>query len=388
MKVCFLCTEIFAWGKYGGFGRATRTIGRELARRGVEVSAVVPMRRGQRLLERLDGILVLGYPMWAPWRAAALCRRVDADVYHSQEPSTATWLARRVRPDRAHVVTFRDPRTWRDWLVELAHPSLNRLQVLANVAYEDGPLVYDAVREVEGRFVAALCLGDKVRTKYRLRRAPALLPTPVQVPAMVHKAAAPTVCYLARWDRRKRPDRFFELVARFPDVRFIAVGRSRDQAYDRMLRDTYGALPNLELAGFVDQFGSGRLSSILGRSWIVVNTAEREGLPNAFIEAAAHRCAILSGVDPDGFASRGGRHVGDGDFAAGLAWLLEDGRWRELGERGQAYVRETFELDRAIDRHLEVYQELLGQWSRPERTSPASGGGTRSEGVTLSRESP
>jgi len=267
--------------------------------------------------------------------------------------------------------TFRDPRVWRDWLIELAHPSLNRLQVLANVMYEDGPLVYEAVREVEGRFVAALCLGDKVRAKYRLRRAPALLPTPVRVPAMVHKAAEPTVCYLARWDRRKRPDRFFELVARFPDVRFIAVGRSRDEAYDRMLRDTYGALPNLELAGFVDQFGSGRLSSILGRSWIVVNTAEREGLPNAFIEAAAHRCAILSGVDPDGFASRGGRHVRDGDFAAGLAWLLEDGRWRELGERGHAYVRETFELDRAIDRHLEVYRELLGQWSRPERVSPA-----------------
>jgi glycosyltransferase involved in cell wall biosynthesis len=374
MKVCFLCTEIFAWGKYGGFGRATRTIGRELVRRGVEVSAVVPMRGRQRPLERLDGILVLGYPMWAPWRAAALCRRVDADVYHSQEPSTATWLARRARPDRAHVVTFRDPRTWRDWLIELAHPSLNRLQVLANVAYEDGPLVYEAVREVEGRFVAALCLGDKVRAKYRLRRAPAFLPTPVRVPAMVHKAAGPTVCYLARWDRRKRPDRFFELVARFPDVRFIAVGRSRDQAYDRMLRDTYGALPNLELAGFVDQFGSGRLSSMLGRSWIVVNTAEREGLPNAFIEAAAHRCAILSGVDPDGFASRGGRHVRDGDFAAGLAWLLEDGRWRELGERGQAYVRETFELDRAIDRHLEVYQELLGQWSHPGVTLSAAKG--------------
>jgi glycosyltransferase involved in cell wall biosynthesis len=360
MRVCFLCTEIFAWGKYGGYGRATRTIGRELARRGIEVYAVVPRRGAQRAVERLDGITVLSYPMWAPWRAAALCRRVDADVYHSQEPSTATWLARRVRPDRAHVVTFRDPRTWRDWRVELAYPSLHRIQVLANMLYEDGPLVYDAVREVEGRFVAALCLGDKVRAKYRLRNAPALLPTPVRLPLMVHKAAEPTVCYLARWDRRKRPDRFFDLVERFPGVRFIALGRSRDEAYDRLLRDTYGGLPNLELVGFVDQFGSGLLSSILGRSWIVVNTAAREGLPNAFIEAAAHRCAILSGVDPDGFASRGGRHVKDDDFAAGLAWLLDGDRWRELGERGQAYVRETFELEHAIARHLEVYHDLLG----------------------------
>ena len=139
MRVCLLSVEIFAWGKYGGFGRATRTIGRELARRGVEVFAVVPRRRGQGAVERLDGITVLGYPMRAPWRVAALCRRVDAHVYHSQEPSTATWLAMRAMPDRAHLVTLRDPRDWRDWRHELAHPSLSRLQVLANIAVRGQP---------------------------------------------------------------------------------------------------------------------------------------------------------------------------------------------------------------------------------------------------------
>jgi len=34
MRVCLISVEIFAWGKYGGFGRATRLIGRELAKRG------------------------------------------------------------------------------------------------------------------------------------------------------------------------------------------------------------------------------------------------------------------------------------------------------------------------------------------------------------------
>ena len=33
MKVCLISTEIFAWGKYGGFGRATRMIGGELVKR-------------------------------------------------------------------------------------------------------------------------------------------------------------------------------------------------------------------------------------------------------------------------------------------------------------------------------------------------------------------
>jgi hypothetical protein len=43
--------EIFAWGKYGGFGRATRIIGRELVKRGYEVYAVVPRRPGQKPVE-------------------------------------------------------------------------------------------------------------------------------------------------------------------------------------------------------------------------------------------------------------------------------------------------------------------------------------------------
>jgi len=359
MRICLLSTEIFAWGKYGGFGRATRTIGRELARRGLAVSAIVPRRPGQQAVESLDDITVLSYPMGSPWQVAGLCRATDADIYHSQEPSTATWFALRAMPDRRHVVTFRDPRDWSDWRTELAHPSLSQLQVVANFMYEDNPLVHRAVRRADRRYCAAHCIQSKVVAKYSLQDSPPLLPTPVEIPSVVRKAPQPTVCYLARWDRRKRPHLFFDLVERFPGVRFLAVGRSRDAAYDRELRERYSHLPNLELVGFVDQFDSEELSAILGRSWIVVNTAAREGLPNAFLEAAAHRCAILSQVDPDGFASCFGARVEAADFAAGLDWLLEHDRWRERGARGQAHVREIFELNRAVDDHLAVYEDLL-----------------------------
>src|SRR5919112_6241259 len=105
MRVCLLSMEIFAWGKHGGYGRATRIIGRELAKRGLEVSAVVPRRGEQRAREVLDGITVLGFEPGAPWRASRLLRECDADIYHSQEPSFATYLAQRAMPDRKHVVT-------------------------------------------------------------------------------------------------------------------------------------------------------------------------------------------------------------------------------------------------------------------------------------------
>ena len=51
-KICLICVEIFAWGKYGGFGKATRIIGRELVKRGYDVYAVVPRREDQKEEEK------------------------------------------------------------------------------------------------------------------------------------------------------------------------------------------------------------------------------------------------------------------------------------------------------------------------------------------------
>ena len=177
------------------------------------------------------------------------------------------------------------------------------------------------------------------------------------IPPEPLKAARPTVCYLARLDRRKRPELFLDLAARFPGVRFLVLGKSRDPAYERRLRCRHAHLPNLEFRGLVDQFAGDGHGSALAESWIMVNTATREAMPNAFLEAAAHGCAILSAVDPDGFASRFGWHAAGDDFAAGLAALLADDAWRERGRAARRHVAEVFAVDRAIDlisRHIAI----------------------------------
>lgn len=360
MRICLISVEIFAWGKYGGFGRATRIIGRELVKRGVEVTAVVPRRGEQKPVEELDGIRVLSFKPREVLSATRLFRQADADVYHSEEPSLGTYLAMRAMPGRKHIVTFRDPRDPEDWRTEFRLPSLNPAQVIANWLYEDNGLVRRAVRRADGWYAAAGLVIPKARLKYKLSADPKFLPTPVEIPEKIEKAPTPTVCFVSRWDKRKRPEIFFELAKAFPEVHFVAAGQSRNLEWDQYLRSTYGSLPNLELPGFIDQFRSNELSRLLGRSWILANTAAREGLPNAFIEAAAHGCAILSAVDPDGFASRFGCQVKDDDFVTGLRSLLHGDRWRALAEAGYNYVRETFALERAIDRHLSIYERLAG----------------------------
>ena len=361
MHVCFICVELFAWGKYGGFGRATRMIGRELAKRGIKVSAVVPRRREQKPVEQLDGITVFGFSPRRFWSSERLLRDCDADIYHSSEPSLQSYFALRARPNSKHVITVRDPRDLRDWRMEFALPSLNRLQVLSNFLYEANVLVSRAVRRADAVYATAECFIPKIRRMYRLREDPRFLPTPTPVPSEVRKDSTPTVCYMARVDRRKRPELFLELVKEFPDVTFIMAGQSRDaQYYERLLRP-YRDSSNLEIMGFVDQFGSDRHSEILSRSWIMINCATRESLSNSFLEAAAHRCAILSQIDPDGFAARFGNRVDNLDFRKGLGFLMENDNWRSRGERGYEHVRGTFETEKAIDCHIEAYERVLGR---------------------------
>jgi glycosyltransferase involved in cell wall biosynthesis len=359
MRVCLIAVEIFAWGKYGGFGRDTRVIGKELVKRGVEVSAVVPRRGDQKPVEELDGIKVYSYQPKDLISSKEIYRRIDADIFHSMEPSFSTYLALKSKPERKHMVTFLDPRNVNDWITELRLPTVNPMQVFLNWLYEDNPLVSTAVRRLDARYAAAHFIAPKAKSKYGLNQTPGFLPTPVEVPDEIKKDKVPTVCFISRWDRRKRPEVFFELVKAFPRVKFLAAGQSRDSDWDKYLREKYGDLPNLEMLGFINQFEGKKLWEILSRSWVMVNTAAREGLPNALKEAAASGCSILSAVDPDQFASRFGYLADRNDFEQGLDELLKDDNWKTRGLKARQYVNEEYELKKSIDKHILIYQKLL-----------------------------
>ncbi len=67
---------------------------------------------------------------------------------------------------------------------------------------------------------------------------------------------------------------------------------------------------------------------------------------------------MLSSVDPGGVTQRFGYFTRNDDFTTGLATLLEDDAWRARGAAGWEYVRESFEIESVIDRHLQVYQQF------------------------------
>jgi len=360
LKVCLIASELLGWGKAGGYGFATRGIARGLAALGHEVAVVLPCPRGKQPGRfELDGFQVVSYPRKKLFSSGRLFDDLNADVYHSQEPSVATYLAQRAVPDKVHLVTLRDPRDWHDWWMEFNHPTFSRLRALLTIGIYQNPLTYRAIRNADAAFVPARCLVDKAMRKYGLDSPPGFLPTPVQVPATIRKADRPTVCFVGRLDRRKRPEHFIDLAEQFPAVTFKMAGISQDPDFQQQLDRRCERLANLELLGFIDQFRDSRLSRLLDESWVMVNTSGREGLPNSFIEAAGHGCALVSELDPDQFTSRFGELVTEGDFGHALKGLLDSGVWRERGAEGREYVQSTNDPETAIAQHLDHYRSAL-----------------------------
>ncbi len=341
----------------------SRRLAEALAARGIDTHVIVPRRRTQPAYVLLEGVHVHGFSGLNIIEARRLLKKVAADIFHSQNPSLLTTLARVTCPKAVHLVTCRDPRDLHDWWVEFRDATWRRrIWTPFNMLTEAGPAVGWSVKRAHAVYAPAWCVQARARRIYRLDKDPDFLPNLIQVPdTMPRKNDQPTLTFLGRLDRRKHPEHFLDLVSNFPDVRFQMVGKCDEPAQNKRLYDQYSSLPNLDWIGFVNGFTEpDKMRKILEGSWALVNTASREGLPLTFLEAAAYGCAVVSKVDPDGFATRFGICAHDGDFAKALKALLANPEdISAKGRRAQEYVRKTYKCEKAVDQHLAVYRKYL-----------------------------
>ncbi|MFH1681488.1 MAG: glycosyltransferase family 4 protein [Candidatus Eisenbacteria bacterium] len=126
IRVCTLANQYSGWDKIGGFGTMARRLAEGLASRSVEMSVIVPRRKGQGPVDLIAGVEVRSFPSWDILAAANQLRRSRATVFHSQEPTALSSLARRVRPRAVHIVTCRDPRDLTDWRIEFRDATWTR----------------------------------------------------------------------------------------------------------------------------------------------------------------------------------------------------------------------------------------------------------------------
>ena len=369
MRICFITSEVFV-GRHGGFGKLIRVVGRELAKRGFDVYAITWAEPSVGKFMEIDGIKVLSYPYAYTShsilkhvvdysKVIPLIKQVNADVYISIDCMVETYIAQKVMPDRKHVIWVQDPFDWEDYrLLGSIDPNYRT----SRLKFWTTTKLYErAYRRADLILTQAKYYIPKIAKLYHINPDNVIyLPNPVEhIPdeSSIRKSEKPTVCFLGRMDPQKRYWLFFELAKHFPDVEFIAIGKPNilyKELYKRIV-ERYQGLKNLRIAGFVSEEEKSR---ILSKSWILCLPSIREGLPIAFLEALAHKCALLSTVNPDNIVERFGYYARRKNFSEGLKKLLENGGWRMKGELGYKYVVEVHSLGKVVNKLIDMLQTL------------------------------
>jgi glycosyltransferase involved in cell wall biosynthesis len=367
MRVCFIVSEYFLWGSYGGYGTITRSVAEGLVARGHEVYALVPRRtaiakREQPDLAEIEGVQVIALPhsYLRRIRDRVRYRWPAADVYVSTDARFDSWMAARENPDAAHCIWLVDPMSFEEYWDRHAERVAGtwRASRLASKLVFEGLAFFSrrAVKTADLVMSQTERMANEGAKVFGMHGDVVFAPNPVEIPdGPIDKSPRPLVLFLGRFDRQKQPTVFFELARRFPSVDFVAAGEASDPDLDAELRHTYSNVENLRLPGLVTGEAKDRL---LREAWILCNTSLREGLPRSFQEGLAYGCSLLSSVDPDRLVSRFGHHVPERDFARGLQDLLRHGEWQRRGLKGRQYVSKVNEHARALDLHENIYRTL------------------------------
>lgn len=369
VHVCFVSPKVHNFldaGEPSGAGGAERQqylVGRELLRRGHDVSLVTRNFDDGAIRVRSEG-----FDVWktipdvrgvrnAPLKGLRVLdtlRRVDADVYYVRGNDflcmvTGTFC--RVAPARfvyaVSVDEHVEPEALREW-----NP-LRRRAFLAAVRGSDAV----AAQTEYQRDVLAEAHGVEstvVPNGYELPPREDVLP----------HVDREHVLWIGRMARaQKRPERFLDLARALPDLQFVMVGPPNDdeEAYFERLRSEAEGIDNLRFVGFVPP---SKVADYYRRASLLVNTSASEGFPNTFLEAWRWATPVVSlEYDLDGTLRAGtvGRHSGSMDrLEADVESLVADvDRRAELGWNAREHVAANYGIDGVADRYEALFERVL-----------------------------
>lgn len=350
--------------------------GRELVKRGFDVHALTWCELGGKEYPgEVDGIKIWTHPYNYASKSilehikdyvnvVPLIKGIDADVYISIECMVETWLAMKAHPKSKHIIYVQDPFNEKDFKLLASVDPLGYYTFTARdrLRFHTTKLIYaSAYRRANIVLVQARYYIPKIWKLYRINlKKIAYLPNPVDyIPSKgeIEKSCKPLVIFLGRFDPQKRFWIVPKLAKKFPDIEFVMIGRPSDlyEEWAYSLINKFRHLKNLKILGFIDERTKRK---ILSKAWVLLLPSIREGLPLAFLEALAHKCALLSSVNPDNITNRFGYHVKNDNFERGLYTLIYNDLWKIKGEKGYNYVREVHSLDKVITKLAKIIGEL------------------------------
>lgn len=155
-----------------------------------------------------------------------------------------------------------------------------------------------------------------------------------------------------------------QVLRNYPETRFLLVGDGVERAMLKQMVDDHGIRERVVFAGFRRD-----IARLIGAMDVYVLPSLWEGLPLALIEALMAKKAVVAtsvGGNPELIENDvSGFIVPPGDvetLADRLRQLLgSETMRRSMAERGEAFVRERFALQRMVESYQSLYLDIAGK---------------------------
>ncbi len=107
-----------------------------------------------------------------------------------------------------------------------------------------------------------------------------------------------TILWVGRAAAVKQPEIFLRLAEQYPQYRYVMImAETVDQELIAQVRKKVNLLDNVQ---YIPNVPFQDISQYFAQARVFINTSKSEGFPNTFVQAALHRCPIISlHVDPD-----------------------------------------------------------------------------------------
>ncbi len=301
MRICFLSLDSYPvltmknWGYAGGAEVEQVALGRELIRRGHDVSFIT-YHNGLNDIEDVQGIKVI-----------KTYRRDKAMKLSSYEKFKSVWSS--LRKAQADLYFHESGATG----ILPSFCCINRKKFVYRIPSDamvigkslDGNSGYkqkiaDLLDIKKAGTVVAQNRFQKNVLRNRFNTESTIIKNGVNIPpSCAPKTNPPLVLWVGRITWVKRPQLFIELARKIPFARFEIIGGKTDGEADlyNQIKLKASELPNLVFPGFIPYH---QVNQYFQRASLLVNTSVTEAFPITFIQAWANNAPVVSlNVDPD-----------------------------------------------------------------------------------------
>jgi len=343
--------------KYAGGSEITHVlIGRELAKRGYEISFIAYGEKNEK--NKVDNITIIKnlsqYNNFSRFKASLMLwkslKEANADIYfQGSGPAAIIPFFCIIHKKKYIKWIVSDSNLLVDRLCNNSHPLLLKISIFLDIKFAHKIIVQN--------------LFQKEIVERKFNKKCVLIKNPIIISNRNNFIYNKNIILWVSTIRPvKQPYIFLKISELLPQYRFIMIGGKSEKErdlYDK-IKEKSLTIPNLQFLGFVPHH---KIQKYYEEASIFINTSEIEGFPNTFLEAWMYYTPVISlNVDPDEVICKEklGMHSKTFDkIIQDINNLMSENDLRkEMGVNARKYVEQNHDVKKIGDQFEELIKSF------------------------------